>query len=207
MATALEDRAVKLIAEMEARLAEYSASPNRFVLSAISVGADGDKSVECAGNQHTCKPQVYLPALGQRYQLELRGTGDADIVGEHTGPRALVWRDTVLRGVHPELGEVSVHLEPTQPQAGVMMPLIAGASFPALNRNTYHFVFRIPAVGEIISDRPAFVEAIVDDVPPTASYVFRNGPLNFHLRSDPTRTTVAVLEAAVTDVEPSRPTV
>ena len=134
--------------------------------------------------------------------MVLTGTGDSVIVGPHDGPRALVWQNTRLEGYHPALGKVTVHLEPTVPHAGTLIPLSLGSAFPALNRNTYFFVFHIALIGNLISERPAVVEALIDAVPPTASYVFRNGPLNFYREDDPTKATVAILEDAVTDVTP-----
>ncbi len=157
--------------------------------------------VLCAGNQHTCQSRFFVPALNQHFSTVLTGTGNSVIIGPHNGPRALVWRDTHLEGEDPVLGKMSVRLEPSMEHAGTLIPL-TDSPFPALNRNLYFFVFNIAALGDIISDRPAVVEALIDAVPPTASYVFRNGPLNFYRQGDPTKTTVAILEAAVTDVSP-----
>jgi hypothetical protein len=157
----------------------------------------------CLGNQHTCRPKMFIPQLDRRFDLVLTGTGDSVAVGHHLGPRALIWKNTELEGSHPDLGKVTVRLDPNVDHAGVLVPLDAGNAFPALNRNTYFFVFNIEHVGELISDRPAIVEAMIDQIPPTATYQFTNAPLNLYLRTDSTRTTVAVLEAASTDVQPA----
>lgn len=205
MATAIETRAAQVIADMQNQLTSLAGAAPRipdFSLFNVFTPANQNQPVECAGNQHTCQPQFFVPSLNRRFEMVLTGSGDSVIAGHHLGPRALVWQNTTLTGKHPELGTVTVHLEPTQVQAGTLLPVVANQAFPAINRNTYFFVFTIDAVGELISEQPAIVEALIDTVPPTSTYVFRNGPLNFYLRSDPTKTTVAILEAAVTDVQP-----
>lgn len=209
MSTTIETRAAEVIAVMEERLTalgEKAIRAKDFVALDADVLASKEltTSVLCGGNQHTCRPQFFVPALDRRFAMELNGTGDSKIAGHHWGPRALLWQNTALSGEDPELGHITVHLEPSEAQTGTLVPISPNSAFPALNRNTYFFVFNIETVGELISERPAVVEALIDDVPPTGTYVFRNGPLNFYLRSDPTKTTVAVLEAAITDVHPTR---
>lgn len=156
----------------------------------------------CAGNQHTCMPTVYVPSLDKRFNLVLTGKGDSVVVGHHLGPRALIWKNTELSGTDSELGKITVRLEASADNAGTMIPLVHGSSFPAFNRNTYFFVFHVDGIGEMISDRPAIVEALIAAIPPTATYVFKNGPLNFYRRGDSARTTVMILEHASTHVKP-----
>ena len=158
--------------------------------------------VACAGNQHTCRPTMFIPAMQKSFDLVLTGTGDSKIIGHPSGPRALVWANTELNGSHPDLGKLRVTLEPTEVHAGTLVPLTSSSPLPGINRNTYFFVLEIENVGELISERPAIVEALIDQIPPRATYRFLNPPLNFYLRSDPTKTVVAVLEHATTDVEP-----
>jgi hypothetical protein len=157
----------------------------------------------CAGNQHTCNPTVYIPALGQRFDLTFTGTGDAVVVGAHQGPRALIWKDTTLSCSHPTLGDMTITLDPAQDHAGTIIPISTRQNFPALNRNTYYFVLKSSVLGELISEKPAIVEALIDDIPPTARYEFKNPPLNFCLRSDPNKAIVAIIEKAATDVKPT----
>jgi hypothetical protein len=205
MPTAIETRAAEVLAEMQQRLSALGGQSARVEdFSNLDLTAANDRSepVACAGNQHTCQPQFFIPSTNQRFDMVLEGNADSVIVGHHNGPRALLWENTELSGEHPELGKVSVRLEPSEVNAGTLVPALTNTPFPAVNRNTYFFVFNIDSLGELISDRPAIVEALIDDVPPQGTYVFRNGPLNFHLRSDPSKTTVVVLEAAVTDVQP-----
>src|SRR5689334_8997263 len=57
--------------------------------------------VLCVGNQHTCRPEIFVPALQKRYNCTLTGTGDSKVVGYHLGPRALVWKNTTLTGQDP----------------------------------------------------------------------------------------------------------
>jgi hypothetical protein len=206
MSTEIEERASRLVAEMRERiatLAERSARVADFALTDLDAAVGEDSALACAGNQHTCQPQLFIPAMDRRFAMILTGTGDSVIVGDQSGPRALMWQNTTLQGEHPELGKVSVSLEPASANAGTLLPILADAAFPAVNRNNYFFVFNIETLGEMISERPAIVEALIDEVPPTGAYVFRNGPVNFYLLSDPSKTTVAVLEAAVTDVAPA----
>jgi hypothetical protein len=166
-------------------------------------GLDDVVPVACAGNQHTCQPTVFIPAMNQRFDLIFTGSGDSVVVGHHSGPRALVWKDTVLTCSHPTLGDMTITLDPAQDHAGTIVPLLRSQVFPALNRNTYFFVLKSPHLGELISDRPAIVEALIDTIPPTARYEFKNAPLNFYLRSDPERKVVAIIEKAATDVRPA----
>lgn len=158
--------------------------------------------VACAGNQHTCQPTVFVPSLNQRFDLVFTGTGDSMAIGAHAGPRALVWKDTTLSCSHPTLGDMTITLDPAQDHAGTIVPLSSESSFPAVNRNTYFFVLKSPLLGELISERPAIVEALIDTIPPTTRYEFKNAPLNFYVKSDPEKKIVAVIEKAATDVKP-----
>jgi hypothetical protein len=114
----------------------------------------------------------------------------------------LVWANTELSGEHPELGKLRVTLKPDEVHAGTLVPLSTTSPFPGINRNTYYFLLEIESVGQLLSDRPAIVEALIDTVPPTAKYQFLNPPLNFFLKDDPDRRTVAILEHASTEVAP-----
>jgi hypothetical protein len=165
--------------------------------------AEPAEPVQCAGNQHTCLPEVRVAQTGQVYNLVLKGTGDSEIVGHSLGPRALVWKDTQLTGYHEDLGALRMTLEPGKPQAGTLIPVTDGEALPAINRNTYHFVFSVEKVGELVSDRPAIVEALLDEIPPRARYEFKNGPVAFHLRDDPAKTPIVYLDHATTDVAPT----
>jgi hypothetical protein len=164
--------------------------------------ANNSNAVLCAGNQHTCLPQVYIPALDKQFNLKFEGKGESILVGHHLGPRALIWKNTELFGENEELGKMKVSLKKNVDHAGTIVPVNEGEAFPAFNRNTYFFVIEIENIGEMISDRPAFVEAIINAVPPAATYVFKNGPLNFYLTTDPDKQTVMILEKAQTHVKP-----
>ncbi|MBE7170314.1 MAG: hypothetical protein INR73_06975 [Williamsia sp.] len=158
--------------------------------------------VACAGNQHTCLPQIFIPALDKRFDLKFEGQGESTLIGHNLGPRALIWKNTELFGEHEELGKLKVSLKENVDHAGTIIPLKGGESFPAFNRNTYFFVMEIENIGRMISERPAIVEAIIDAVPPTATYTFKNGPLNFYLEGDLEKQTVMILEKAQTHVSP-----
>lgn len=49
------------------------------------------------------------------------------------------------------------------------------------------------------------MEALIDSVPPTATYEFKNAPLDFYLIDDPSQAPVVTLLEASTDVRPERP--
>lgn len=201
-----ELRAVGSLGEIRQLLAQERRSSvlELHEVSALRLNSLSDIApVACAGNQHTCKPTVYVPSLDQRFDLEFKGTGDSMAIGAHAGPRALVWKETTLSCSHPTLGDMTITLDPTEDHAGTIVPVSNDASFPAVNRNTYFFVLKSPILGELISEKPAIVEALIDTIPPTARYEFKNAPLNFYLRSDPSKKIVVVIEKAATDVKPS----
>ncbi|HWJ92112.1 MAG TPA: hypothetical protein VNR87_13420 [Flavisolibacter sp.] len=158
--------------------------------------------VQCAGNQHKCMPTVFIPDLNRRFDLKFEGRGDSVIIGHHLGPRALIWKNTQLYGHHDELGKMTVSLKENKDHAGTITPVNIGSSFPAINRNTYFFKMEIENFGTLISEKPAIVEALIDSVPPSATYEFKNGPLNFYMENDPSKRTVMVLEGAQTEVRP-----
>lgn len=164
--------------------------------------SESNESVECLGNQHTCMPRMYVHGLGEEFDLVLRGTGSSTIVGHARGPRALVWKETELRGHHPRLGDLRVSLEPTEVHAGTLVPLTEAAPLPAINRNAYYFRLSVNGVGDMRSERPAIVEALIDAIPPTATYEFKNAPLDFYLVDDPEHRPVVTLLQATTDVHP-----
>ncbi|MCZ8188369.1 MAG: hypothetical protein O9326_01055 [Microcystis sp. LE19-338.1B] len=157
---------------------------------------DTAQAKACKANQHTCEPTMKIVAMNKSFDLRLTGTGDSTILGNPFGPRALVWEKTELSGFHPDLGNIKVSLEPNQVHAGTLIPLKSTFPLPAINRNNYFFVIEIENVGELISEEPAIVEALIKELPPKATYQFLNPPLNFYLRSDPDKKVVAILEKA-----------
>lgn len=161
-----------------------------------------DNHVECQGSAHECASVIYVTGLDKRFELTLKGVAEATVVGHHLGPRVVLWTKSELKGHHPELGNVRLTIVPEKIHAGTIVPLEAHQEFPAVNRNTYLFRFEVDNVGELISDRPAIVEGIIDGIPPKATYEFMNGPINFYLRSDSSKATFAVLESAETITEP-----
>jgi hypothetical protein len=63
----------------------------------------------------------------------------------------------------------------------------------------------VAGLGDMRSSRPAIVEALIDSLPPTARYEFKNAPLDFYVIDDPAKTTVVTLLEASTDVRPEGP--
>lgn len=97
---------------------------------------EDNEPVKCAGNQHTCRPRMFVHALGREFNLVLEGTGDSTIVGHARGPRALVWESTNLVGHHPELGDLRVTLEPSELHAGTLIRSRLSRSPPSTGTRT-----------------------------------------------------------------------
>ena len=101
MPTEIEARAAQVVKDMKERISALQNAKPLFRMVPFDAAIHFDKNddtIKCAGNQHTCQPQFFVPVLNKRFSLILKGTGDSDIVGSSSGPRALVWKNTRLEG-------------------------------------------------------------------------------------------------------------
>jgi hypothetical protein len=167
--------------------------------SGDQVPGDDDTGVEC-GNQHSCTFDFTVPALDRTFNITVKGSAMSQIIGFAGGPRPLVWKTTQLEGDDPELGHITVTLDPERDNAGTLVPLTAEEPFPAINRNNYYFVVTVSSIGALRSRRPAIVEGTVDGIPPNTVYRLRNSPIEFFLSPEEDDDPIAVFTVAETRV-------